>query len=76
MLVKELPFITLSDVIKVLEMDFLDTNPKEKDISQEDFQFLQLLTDKIWYNDGGHLEIPLLSRASPHLSKNRYLAEV
>lgn len=40
--VKELPFITPASVIKALETDFLDTNPREQNISQEDSVFRDL----------------------------------
>lgn len=53
-LVQKLTSITTSAVTRALEIDFLDTNPK--DMPQNDIQFLQL---KIWYNDKGHLEMPL-----------------
>ncbi|XP_063740237.1 uncharacterized protein LOC134864868 [Eleginops maclovinus] len=72
--VKELPPITPASVIKALETDFLDTNPKEKTISQEDIQFLHMLNDKVRHNDAGHLEMPLPFRARPQLPNNRQLA--
>ncbi|KAJ8332755.1 hypothetical protein SKAU_G00416510, partial [Synaphobranchus kaupii] len=74
--VKELPPITLASVIKALEMDFLDTNPREKNISQEDIQFLQLLNGKIQHNEEGHLEMPLPFRERPQLPDNKKLAIV
>ncbi|XP_041789702.1 uncharacterized protein LOC121604290 [Chelmon rostratus] len=72
--VKELPSITPASVIKALERDFLDTNPKEGSVSQEDIQFLQLLSGNINHNKEGHLEMPLPFRERPHLPNNKQLA--
>lgn len=67
--VKELPSITPSSVLKVLETDFTDTNPKEGNISQEDIQFLQLLNENVHYNGEGHLEMPLPFQTTSATSK-------
>lgn len=74
--IRELPAITPASVIKALEVDFLDTNPREKNISQEDIQFLQLLNGKIQHNKEGHLEMPLPFRERPQLPNNKQLATV
>nr|XP_043899053.1 uncharacterized protein LOC122780247 [Solea senegalensis] len=74
--VKELPPITPTSVIKALEMDFLDKNPKDKTISQEDIQFLNVLNEKIKHNEEGHLEMPLPFKARPQLPSNKQLATV
>lgn len=74
--VKKLPPITPASVIKALETDFLDTNPNEKTISQEDIKFLHMLNDKLRHNVAGHLEMPLPFRACPQLPNNRQLATV
>nr|XP_046230542.1 uncharacterized protein LOC124051127 [Scatophagus argus] len=74
--VKELPPITPASVIKALEKDFLDTNPKDKTISQEDIQFLHILNDKVKHNEEGHLEMPLPFRVRPQLPNNKQLATV
>ena len=74
--VKELPPITPASVIKALERDFLDTNPREKTISQDDIQFLHLLNGKILYNEEGHLEMPLAFRERPQVPNNKQLATV
>lgn len=66
-LVKELPFITPSAVMKALEMDFFETKPNEKDMSQEDIQFLQFLNDKTYCNDEEHGKMSLLFSVRPHL---------
>lgn len=73
---KELPPITPASVIKALERDFLDTNPREKTISQDDIQFLHLLNGKIQHNEEGHLEMPLPFRECPQLPNNKQLATV
>ncbi|KAL6491389.1 hypothetical protein MHYP_G00017340 [Metynnis hypsauchen] len=74
--VKEFPSITPASVIKALEADFMDTNPRERKISQEDIQFLQLLNGKILHNKEGHLEMPLPFRGRPQLPNNKQLATV
>lgn len=63
-------------VIKTLEADLLDTSPREKNISQQDIQFLQLLIGKIQHNKEGHLEMPLPFRECPQLPNNKQLAIV
>ncbi|KAJ8372650.1 hypothetical protein AAFF_G00280660 [Aldrovandia affinis] len=74
--VKELPPITPASVIKALETDFLDTNTRENNVSQEDIQFLQQLNGNIHHNEKGHLEMPLPFRQRPQLPNNKYLAVV
>lgn len=74
--VKEIPPITPSAIIKVLESDFADTKPSDSDISQEDIQFLQILKDRIHQNEHGHLEMPLPFKARPQLPNNKSLALV
>lgn len=74
--VRELPPITPASVIKALETDFLDTNIKERNISQEDIQFLQYLNGNIHQNEKGHLEMPLPFRQRPQLPNNRHLATI
>lgn len=63
-------------MIKALETDFLDTNTRERNISQEDIVFLQQLHGNIHHNEKGHLEMPLLFRQRPQLPNNRNLAAV
>ncbi|KAJ8364861.1 hypothetical protein SKAU_G00136920 [Synaphobranchus kaupii] len=74
--VKELPPVTPAAVIRALESDFADTSPREKSISQEDIQFLQVLKGSIQQNERDHLEMPLPFKARPHLPDNRRLALV
>ncbi|KAK5925579.1 hypothetical protein CgunFtcFv8_018091 [Champsocephalus gunnari] len=57
--VREVPPVTPSAVIKVLESDFADTKPGDKSISQDDIRFLQILKEGIQQNKQGHLEMPL-----------------
>lgn len=73
---KEIPPITPTSIIKALEMDFHDTNTREKTVSQEDIEFLQMLNREILHNNKGHLEMPLPFRIRPHFPKNKHLAEV
>ena len=74
--VKELPPITPASIIKALEKDFQDTNTRDRNISQEDIQFLQQLNGNITKNEKGHLEMPLPFRERPQLPNNRQLATV
>ena len=75
--VKEFLSITPASVIKALEADFMDTKEnRERKISQEDIQFLQLLNGKILHNKEGHLEMTLPFREHPQHSNNKQLATV
>ncbi|KAK7882990.1 hypothetical protein WMY93_029164 [Mugilogobius chulae] len=74
--VKEVPAVTPSTIIKVLESDFADTKPTDSGISQEDIQFLQILNNQIRQNEQGHLEMPLPFKARPQLPNNKSLALV
>ena len=49
--------ITLTSIIRALEIDFLDTNPKRKTVSQEDIKFLQISNREILHNKKGHLKM-------------------
>lgn len=69
--VKELPSITSASVIKASENDFLDTNPREGNVSQEDIQVLQLLNGEIHHNKEGHLEMSLLFSEHPQLPEKQ-----
>ena len=72
--VRELPPVAPSAVIRALELDFADTQPGERSISQEDIQFLKILKEGIHQNDCGHLETPLPFKARPYLPDNKKLA--
>lgn len=65
--VKELPALTPATVIRALEADFRDTNPREKSISQDDIQFTQLRNEKINQNADRHLGMPLPFKTHPQL---------
>ena len=65
-----------SSVIKALESDFLDTNSREGNISQEDIQFVQMLNENVHHNKEGHVEKPLPFRERPLLPNNKRLATV
>lgn len=53
--VKELPLVTPTDVIKVLESDFKDDNKNNKSVSQDDILFLNMLKEGIYKNSEGHV---------------------
>lgn len=72
--VKELPSLTPANVIRALEGDFKDTDPKERSILQDDIHFMQQLNDKINMNVDGHLEMPLPFKTRPQLPENKKLA--
>lgn len=74
--VKELLPMTPAAVIRALESDVKDTNPREKSISQDDIQFLQTLNGRIHQNIYGHLEMPLPFKTHPQLPDNKQLALV
>jgi len=73
--VKEMPVVTPSDVLKVLESDFSDLKYSDVCLSQSDLQFLQILESSIVQNKEGHIEMPLPFAARPQLPNNRKLAE-
>ncbi|XP_067301419.1 uncharacterized protein [Pseudorasbora parva] len=72
--VKELPSVTPAAVIRALELDFVDTPLREKSISQEDVQFLQIVKEGVYQNECGHLEMPLPFKTRPHFPNNKKLA--
>ncbi|KAI3358854.1 hypothetical protein L3Q82_015246, partial [Scortum barcoo] len=72
--VKELPPLTPATVIKALESDFKDTNPRENSISQDDIQFIKILNEAIHQDSDGHLEMPLPFKTRPQLPENKRLA--
>lgn len=57
--IKEIPAVTSTDVIKVLESDFKDTEENTRVVSQEDIVFLNKLEENIRMNKDSHLEMPL-----------------
>ncbi|XP_051792767.1 uncharacterized protein LOC127530320 [Acanthochromis polyacanthus] len=75
--VRELPPVTPSDAIKVLESDFQDASKDgRKTVSQDDILFLEILKDSIQKNTSGHYEMPLPFKERPHLPDNKQLAVV
>ncbi|XP_048048490.1 uncharacterized protein LOC125269604 isoform X1 [Megalobrama amblycephala] len=71
---KELPLVTPTDVIRVLETDFKDINEEKMKVSQDDFLFLHKLKESIHKNKHGHFEIPLPFKERPVLPSNKQLA--
>nr|XP_017209156.1 uncharacterized protein LOC101887079 [Danio rerio] len=74
--IKEIPAVTPTDVIKVLESDFKDTEGHTKVTSQEDIMFLRKLEENIRLNKDSHLEMPLPFRKRPYLPDNKPLAVI
>lgn len=72
--IKEIPAITPTDVIKVLESDFKDTEQNAIVVSQEDIMFLNKLKENIRTNQDSHLEMPLPFKKRPCLPDNEPLA--
>ncbi|CAI5694724.1 unnamed protein product [Oreochromis niloticus] len=72
--VKELPPVTPSDAIKVLESDFKDISKDSRTVSQDDILFLNMLKESIYMNAHGHYEMPLPFKERPHLPNNKQLA--
>ena len=48
---------TPTSIIRAQEIDFLDTNPKEKTASHEDIKFLKILNWEILHKNKGYLEM-------------------
>lgn len=74
--VRELPPLTPASVIRALEFDFRDSAQCDKNISQEDIQFMQMLNSTVHQNAEGHLEMPLPFKSRPQLPENKRLALV
>ncbi len=72
--IKEIPAVTPTDVIKVLESDFKDTEENTRVVSQEDIMFLNKLEENIRMNKDSHLEMPLSFKKRPCLPNNEPLA--
>ena len=74
-LVKEVPAVTPSDIIKILESDFADTKNEDKCVSQNDLQFIRILEEGIHQREDNHYEMPLpFRKAHPELPNNKKLA--
>ena len=72
--VKEVPAVAPSDILKILESDFHDTNQSDVSMSQDDIRFLQILEGSVTRNTKGHIEMPLPFKVRPQLPNNRSLA--
>lgn len=75
---KELPVPSATDVLKVLESDFIERTCENRYVSQEDVHFIQFLSDHITQKEDGHYEMPLpfKGNSSPNLPNNKRLATV
>ncbi|RXN02417.1 major histocompatibility complex class I-related gene protein-like [Labeo rohita] len=71
---EEIPAVTPTDVIKVLESDFKDTEQNTRVVSQEDIMFLNKLGENIRMNQDSHFEMPLPFKKRPCLPDNEPLA--
>ncbi|XP_034537461.1 uncharacterized protein LOC117811344 [Notolabrus celidotus] len=74
--VRELPPVTPSDALKVLEYDFKDSSKDTKTVSQDDIFFLNSLKESIQKNTTGHYEMPLPFKERPCLPDNKQQAVV
>ena len=71
--VKELPAVTMNDIVGILESDFKE-NRDDKKTSQEDLQFLTIMEGGIKKAENGHYEMPLPFKKRPQLPDNRSMA--
>ncbi|XP_054653604.1 uncharacterized protein LOC129193043 isoform X1 [Dunckerocampus dactyliophorus] len=76
--VKQLQIPSPADVLKSLESDFIERTYEEKYVSQNDVQFIQLLSDHITQKEDGHYEMPLPFKGNspPNLPNNKRLATI
>ena len=68
--VKELPVVTMNNIVRILESDFKE-NKDDKKTSQEDLQFLKIMEEGIGRTENGHYEMPLPFKERPLLPDNR-----
>ncbi|XP_068707655.1 uncharacterized protein [Montipora foliosa] len=71
--VKELPAVSMRDILKVLESDFKD-HKEDKKVSQEDLQFLERMESGIRKTENLHYEMPLPFKKRPLLRNNCLIA--
>ena len=71
--VKEVPVVTMNDIVRVLESDFIE-NRNAKMTSQEDIKFLKIMEEGIKRNENAHYEMPLPFKERPLLPNNRSMA--
>ena len=62
--IQETPLVCLSQVIKTLEADFQDEQ-RDKNMSEEDIQFLRVLEENIHQNAEGFYDMPLPFKNGP-----------
>ncbi|KAK7945396.1 hypothetical protein WMY93_001124 [Mugilogobius chulae] len=68
--------ISPADIIKVLEMDFVERTNEEEAMSQEDLMFLSKIKEGIRQRPDGHFEMPLpFKQERPNLPNNKVCAE-
>nr|XP_054604914.1 uncharacterized protein LOC107372912 [Nothobranchius furzeri] len=66
-----------ADIIKVLEMDFVERSVEKEPVSQEDLLFLTKMKDGIKLKQNGHFEMPLpFKQEKPKLPNNKLCAEL
>ena len=71
--IKELPAVSMRDILRVLECDFKD-HKEDKKVSQEDLQFLERMESGIRKTENLHYEMPLPFKNRPLLPNNRLMA--
>ncbi|XP_057694568.1 uncharacterized protein LOC130917316 isoform X2 [Corythoichthys intestinalis] len=68
--------VTPAQIIKVLEMDFVERSIEEESMSQEDMLFLTKVREGIKQKQDGHFEMPLpFKKEKPELPNNKICAE-
>ena len=71
--VKELPAVTMTDIVRILESDFKG-GKDDKKTSQEDLNFLKIMEEGIKRTGTGHYEMPLPFKERPLLPDNHSMA--
>jgi len=71
--VRELPGVTMTDIVRVLESDFQGAKDDKK-TSQEDLNFLKIMEEGIEKTGKGHFEMPLPFKERPLLPDNHSMA--
>ena len=71
--VREIPAVTMTDIIQVLESDFQGAKDDKK-TSQEDLNFLKIMEEGIERTRNGHYEMPLPFKERPVLPDNHSMA--
>ena len=71
--VREIPAVTMTDIIRVLESDFQGAKDDKK-TSQEDLNFLKIMEEGIERPRNGHYEMPLPFKERPVFPDNHSMA--